>query len=152
MCCVILMAGESARKLRGRGKAGPAFDADRLMKTKRVVALVAPQPRFRRLGIVRNSQPLRHFYGTRGRSLAKLAEGVGFQPTVPHLRQIYPSGKISLFPKGKSLLRIPHPVPEEGALAIVTERWDRSCGGRNGIVRGKGLQGGINSVSDHRTC
>ena len=40
-----------------------------------------------------------------------------------------------------------HPVPGEGALAIVTERWDGSCGGRGGIVREKGLQGGINSVS-----
>ena len=36
-----------------------------------------------------------------------------------------------------------HPVPKEGALAIVTERWGRSCGGRGGIVRGKGPQGGI---------
>ncbi|MDP1582367.1 MAG: hypothetical protein Q8M18_02950 [Bradyrhizobium sp.] len=36
-------------------------------------------------------------------------------------------------------------------MAIVTERWDRSCGGRNGIVRGTGLQGGINSVSDPKT-
>jgi len=41
----------------------------------------------------------------------------------------------------------PHPVPLEGALAIVTERWGRSCGGRGGIVRGMGLQGGINAVS-----
>ena len=41
------------------------------------------------------------------------------------MRQINPSGKISLFPKGKSPLDSRHPVPEEGALAIVTERWDR---------------------------
>ncbi|MDP3694367.1 hypothetical protein [Bradyrhizobium sp.] len=32
-------------------------------------------------------------------------------------------------------------------MAIVTERWDRSCGGRSGIVRAMGRQGGINSVS-----
>ena len=41
---------------------------------------------------------------------------------------------------------------KEGALAIVTERWDGSCGGRGGIVRAIGSQGGINSVSDCRTC
>jgi hypothetical protein len=52
--------------------------------------------------------------------------GVVFDILLWHarLRQINPSGSISLFPKGKSPLRIPHPVPEEGALAIVTERWD----------------------------
>ena len=40
------------------------------------------------------------------------------------LRQNNPTGKISLSPSGKSLLGVLHPVPEEGALAIVTERWD----------------------------
>ena len=35
-----------------------------------------------------------------------------------------------------------HPVPEEGALAIVTER-GMGCGGRGGIVRAMGWQGGL---------
>ena len=35
-----------------------------------------------------------------------------------------------------------HPVPEEGALAIVTKRWDGSCGGRDGIVRAMGGRAG----------
>jgi hypothetical protein len=68
------------------------------------------------------------------------------------LRQINPLGKISLSLSGKSLLGIRHPVLEEGALAIVTERSDGSCGGRGGIVRAMGSQGGIDSVSGHRTC
>ena len=55
------------------------------------------------------------------------------------LRQINPSGKISLFQKPKSPLRLMHPVPRQGALAIVTERWDgmrwtRRHRARNGIA------------------
>jgi len=42
----------------------------------------------------------------------------------PWLRQINPSGRISLSPLSKSLFDSRHPVPEQGALAIVTERWD----------------------------
>ena len=41
-----------------------------------------------------------------------------------YLRQNNPTGKFSLSPSGKSILDSRHPVPEEGALAIVTERWD----------------------------
>jgi len=42
-----------------------------------------------------------------------------------------------------------HPVPEEGALAIVTNA-GTGCGGRGGFVRAMGRQGGINSVSGPR--
>jgi hypothetical protein len=42
----------------------------------------------------------------------------------PCMRQINPTGKISLAPSGKTFLKLTHPVPKEGALAIVTERWD----------------------------
>src|SRR6202051_1713801 len=42
----------------------------------------------------------------------------------PWLRQSNPTGRISLSSSGKSPLGVAHPVPEEGALAIVTERWD----------------------------
>src|SRR6187200_852048 len=40
------------------------------------------------------------------------------------MRQINPSGKISLSPSGKSSLRLTPSCLLEGALAIVTERWD----------------------------
>jgi len=40
---------------------------------------------------------------------------------------------------------------QEGRIAIVTKR-GMGCGGRGGIVRAMGLQGGINSVSGHRAC
>ena len=41
-----------------------------------------------------------------------------------------------------------HPIlsPRKGRWPV-TERWGRSCGGRDGIVRAMGRQGGINSVS-----
>jgi hypothetical protein len=44
-----------------------------------------------------------------------------------------------------------HPVPEEGALAIVTERWDGMRWTRRHRVCAW-LQGGINSVSDRTAC
>jgi len=40
------------------------------------------------------------------------------------LRQINPTGRISLSFSSKSLFNFRHPVPEQGALAIVTGRWD----------------------------
>jgi hypothetical protein len=44
-----------------------------------------------------------------------------------------------------------HPVPGEGALAIVTNV-GMGCGGRGGGVRAMGWQGGLSGlVSDHRT-
>jgi hypothetical protein len=64
-------------------------------------------------------------------------------PSFSRLRQIGTTGKISLFPKGKSPVGILSSCPPGGALAIVTERWDGSCGGRGGIVRAMGLQGGF---------
>ena len=67
----------------------------------------------------------------------------------PHLRQINPTGKIALSPSGKSALRFTHPVPEEGALAIVTERWDRIAVDAKASCARLRLQGEINSVSDH---
>jgi hypothetical protein len=54
--------------------------------------------------------------------------------------------------RAKHLYESPHPVLLEGALAIVTERWGRSCGGRGGIVRGMGPAGRVNSVSGSGTC
>ena len=42
-------------------------------------------------------------------------------------------------------------VPKEGRIAIVTKR-GMGCGGRGGIVRAMGLQGGLNSVSGHRNA
>ena len=45
-----------------------------------------------------------------------------------------------------------HPVPGEGALAIVTNV-GTGCGGRGGGVRAMGWQGGLfGPVSDHRMC
>ena len=68
------------------------------------------------------------------------------------LRQINPSGKISLFPKGKSPLRITPSCPHWKGRWPSSPNVGMGCGGRSGIVCGKGLQGGINSVSDHRPC
>ena len=50
--------------------------------------------------------------------------------------------KFRFFRNPNHRYKSPHPVLLEGALAIVTERWGRSCGGRGGIVRGMGQQGG----------
>jgi hypothetical protein len=75
------------------------------------------------------------------------------------LRQINPTGKSLIFvsspiskniplnPSGKSSLRLAHPVPGRGALAIVTNV-GTGCGGRGGVGRVKGSQGGL-SVSEH---
>jgi hypothetical protein len=67
------------------------------------------------------------------------------------MRQINPSGKISLFPKPKSPLDSPHPVPRQGALAIVTERWDGMRWTRRDRAR-NGIAGRVNSVSSPGTC
>ena len=54
-----------------------------------------------------------------------------------------PSRKnISLFPKGKSSYELRHPVPGEGALAIVTERWDGMWWTRQRRARGHGRRAG----------
>ena len=68
------------------------------------------------------------------------------------LRQINPTGKNSLFQKGKSPLRLSPSCPQARGVGhrYRTLGWD--CGGRGGIVRGMGLQGGINSVSGPGTC
>ena len=70
----------------------------------------------------------------------------------PWLRQYNPSGRFSLSSSGKSRFNSRHPVPEEGALAIVTNV-GMGCGGRGGVVRARGWQGELSGlVSDPRTC
>jgi hypothetical protein len=44
--------------------------------------------------------------------------------TLRLLRQINPAGKFRLTRRANQFYDSRHPVPEEGALAIVTERWD----------------------------
>jgi hypothetical protein len=69
---------------------------------------------------------------------------------LPQLRQINPTGKISLPPSGKSFLRLPPSCPQGRGVGHRhrTLGWDAVDAG--GIVRAMGSQGGINSVSGHR--
>ena len=67
------------------------------------------------------------------------------------LRQINPTGNIPLNPSGKSLLQLRPSRSERGAYRDRHER-GMGCGGRQGIARAMGLQGGINSVSGLGAC
>ena len=66
---------------------------------------------------------------------------------VTALRQINPSGKISLFRKPKSPVELPPSCPLRNGRWPSSPNVGMGCGGRVGIVREMGLQGGINSVS-----
>jgi hypothetical protein len=65
------------------------------------------------------------------------------RPVAPWLRQINPSGKLSLSPSGKSLLGLPPSCPRGRGVGHRhrTLGWD--CGGRGGVGREVGSQGGF---------
>ena len=57
-------------------------------------------------------------------------------PAASWLRQINPTGKISLFPKGKTLLQIRRLTRQEGRIAIVTNAgWDAVDAAASGVKR-----------------
>ena len=58
------------------------------------------------------------------------------------LRQNNPTGRFPLSLSGKSLLELPTSCPQGRALAIVTNV-GTGCGGRSGVVRAMGWQGGL---------
>ena len=68
----------------------------------------------------------------------RLAEREGFEHTLPYpCDKLTRRAKIRFSRRANHPYESPHLVLLEGALAIVTERWGRSCGGRGGIVRGR---------------
>jgi hypothetical protein len=69
-------------------------------------------------------------------------------PRPDGLRQINPTGKISLNPSGKSRLRVTPSCPQRKGRWPSSPNVGMGCGGRQGIVRAMGRQGGINSVSN----